>query len=246
MTVFRRSGFWRCSVNGNIHWVDEHLVERDHWDRDTGSYRNENLLKQVRAHVGTTARLVNPNAECPVCSAPVFFYQNVHGSRVFFDELGPPWPKHPCIHNELAEVDGAYAPIALTYADLRSQDEYDFIQKWNGAAGEEEFYEKYGTLPWEIFVCEKCYLGSELSVVVLRNAVGHKYFLAPKSGDLSMLEGQLVSYYKGWLSYLSPSDLRTVEFKLRRVGAKKVLHHFLGVEELDLKAYGWGTESVDD
>ncbi|MFV2045281.1 MAG: hypothetical protein ACC700_18865 [Anaerolineales bacterium] len=42
---------------------------------------------------------VNPHAECPVCGAPVFFYQSPYGGRVFFDELGPPWPKHPCTDN---------------------------------------------------------------------------------------------------------------------------------------------------
>ena len=40
---------------------------------------------------------LNPNANCPVCGAPVFFYQSPYGGRVFFDELGPPWPKHPCM-----------------------------------------------------------------------------------------------------------------------------------------------------
>lgn len=39
---------------------------------------------------------VNPNATCPVCGDNVFFYQSPYGGRVFFDELGPPWPKHPC------------------------------------------------------------------------------------------------------------------------------------------------------
>ena len=39
---------------------------------------------------------VIPNAECPVCGDLVFFYQSPDGGRVFFDELGPPWPKHPC------------------------------------------------------------------------------------------------------------------------------------------------------
>ena len=29
-----------------------------------------------------------------------FFYQNEHGSRVFFDSLGPPWPKHSCYHGD--------------------------------------------------------------------------------------------------------------------------------------------------
>lgn len=37
-----------------------------------------------------------PNAGCPVCGEAVFFYQSPSGGRVFFDELGPPWPKHPC------------------------------------------------------------------------------------------------------------------------------------------------------
>ncbi len=36
------------------------------------------------------------NAACPVCGAPVFFFSNENGSKVFFDSIGPPWPKHPC------------------------------------------------------------------------------------------------------------------------------------------------------
>lgn len=43
---------------------------------------------------------VHPNAICPVCGSSVFFYQSPHGGRVFFDELGPPWPKHPCTNNQ--------------------------------------------------------------------------------------------------------------------------------------------------
>ena len=42
---------------------------------------------------------VNPNAKCPVCGRSVFFYQSPEGGRVFFDESGPPWPKHPCTDN---------------------------------------------------------------------------------------------------------------------------------------------------
>lgn len=39
---------------------------------------------------------VNPNARCPVCKDPVFYYQSENGGRVFFDQLDWPWPKHPC------------------------------------------------------------------------------------------------------------------------------------------------------
>lgn len=33
---------------------------------------------------------------CPVCSDSVFFYKSPYDGRVFFDELGPTWLKHPC------------------------------------------------------------------------------------------------------------------------------------------------------
>jgi hypothetical protein len=48
---------------------------------------------------------VNPNAICPVCGTGVYFYANRFGSRVFFDELGPPWPKHPCTDNPRRRAD---------------------------------------------------------------------------------------------------------------------------------------------
>lgn len=38
----------------------------------------------------------NPNARCPVCGERVFFYRSPDGGAVYFDSLGPPWPKHPC------------------------------------------------------------------------------------------------------------------------------------------------------
>ena len=44
-----------------------------------------------------------PNSRCPVCDAAVFYYESPNGGRVFFDALGPPWPKHPCTDNGVAE-----------------------------------------------------------------------------------------------------------------------------------------------
>lgn len=51
-----------------------------------------------RSSVGsyTYDSFVNPNAHCPECGQEVFFYQSRAGGRVYFDELGPPWPKHWC------------------------------------------------------------------------------------------------------------------------------------------------------
>lgn len=58
------------------------------------------LLRTHGVRDRVIACFVNPNARCPVCGAPVYYYQNVRGSRVFFDDLGPPWPKHPCTDNQ--------------------------------------------------------------------------------------------------------------------------------------------------
>lgn len=46
----------------------------------------------------------DPNARCPVCGEAVFFYRSPYDGRVFFDELGPPWPKHPCTDTQRGAV----------------------------------------------------------------------------------------------------------------------------------------------
>ena len=33
---------------------------------------------------------------CGYCRQQIFYYENERGSKVFFDSLGPPWPKHRC------------------------------------------------------------------------------------------------------------------------------------------------------
>ncbi len=62
-------------------------------------YRNAKLLLNQNGANSAAGCYVNSNARCPVCSVPVFFYANAAGSRVYFDDLGPPWPKHPCTDN---------------------------------------------------------------------------------------------------------------------------------------------------
>lgn len=44
-------------------------------------------------------RITHPT-RCPVCHALIFFHTNGYGDVVFFDDLGPPWPKHPCLTSE--------------------------------------------------------------------------------------------------------------------------------------------------
>lgn len=48
---------------------------------------------------GTVESYLNPNAHCPVCGKPVYFYRSPFDGRVFFDDVGWPWPKHGCTDN---------------------------------------------------------------------------------------------------------------------------------------------------
>jgi len=104
MTFFLRRGHWRTNSAGNTYWVEEHyvqLIERFEWERVARApalaYNADRaLLRNYGAYGRPIARFLKPNALCPVCGEQVFYYQNEHGSRVFFDDLWPDWPKHPC------------------------------------------------------------------------------------------------------------------------------------------------------
>lgn len=54
-----------------------------------------------------------PNAICPICGAVVFFYIAPNGGRVFFDSLGPPWPKHGCTSG----VEGGLVPTRIPLSE---------------------------------------------------------------------------------------------------------------------------------
>ena len=99
VTTYRRSCHWRRGKDGSRHWVSPHSVSRG----GSATYRNA-YRSSLTASYSTSNRsvprfgtqsLVIPNASCPVCGASVCFYSNAHGAKVYFDDLGWPWPKHP-------------------------------------------------------------------------------------------------------------------------------------------------------
>lgn len=103
MSSHYRKGHLRKSKNGTVHWVSGHSVRRSGeswhqsttWPRSYGGSASPSTSTPVKGLEDRRVLLV-PNARCPVCGAQVFFFANSLGSRVFFDGLGPPWPKHPC------------------------------------------------------------------------------------------------------------------------------------------------------
>lgn len=103
MTEFDRSGHIRTNAYGTTFWVRGHVVRRDEWRHSVSAaeLRKADAISYLQRHLARTISgcYVTPNAKCPVCREPVFFYANSFGSRVFFDELGPAWTKHPCTDN---------------------------------------------------------------------------------------------------------------------------------------------------
>jgi hypothetical protein len=75
----------------------------------------------ARDHGGTVESYVNPNAHCPVCYEPVYFYRSPYNGRVFFDDLGWPWPKHRC-------TDNRREPQRATRASIGARPEHE--TKW--------------------------------------------------------------------------------------------------------------------
>lgn len=135
-----RSGHWRTSKSGNVHWVSGHSVDRDSggggglppsWSsRPVKPLRpvkppKPARLKRAKSPTNGSGRrasrvewhtrtLAQPNATCPVCGAAVYFYGNAAGSKVYFDELGPPWPKHPCT-DRTAAASWAAAAVSASW-----------------------------------------------------------------------------------------------------------------------------------
>lgn len=89
----------------------------------TGGYGGGRRVHYVAQPVAASAvfdeprSYLSPNAKCPVCGKSVFFYQSEHGGRVFFDDVGWPWPKHPCTDSAAAQQNTKiYAPSAPSTA----------------------------------------------------------------------------------------------------------------------------------
>lgn len=99
------------------------------WGGDTGfGWQNSPNVRATfpkRAPPPIRISTTIPNARCPVCHDVVFFYASPFGGRVFFDELGPPWPKHPCTDNPKRAVGLRSASEMKRTAPAKTQWERD-------------------------------------------------------------------------------------------------------------------------
>ena len=86
-------GVWYGSTGGGP------TLDDDSWLFKSVGDRSRREGRQTGTWSDLSFGLVDFNSTCPVCGAAVYFYESPYGGRVFFDELGPPWPTHPCTDN---------------------------------------------------------------------------------------------------------------------------------------------------
>lgn len=133
------------------------------------------LQSQFRSALSFT----NPNASCPVCGARVFFYQSPAGGRVFFDNLGPPWPKHPCTDSTIS-VDRVpkRSPVVAT----ESQPQDGRTPRWLDQG-------------WEPFICEEALpagVGYCMLVGRLRDVLTTLFLSTPRLPDHALIQMRTV------------------------------------------------------
>lgn len=169
---------------------------------------------------------VNPNAECPVCGDSVYFYQNEFGSRVYFDDLGPPWPKHPCTdsadyHTRSRKLAAVVEPV------IREDDEIEIIQSLLNDAHIDlngSFETKYKAKPWAPYLIEWCERqGAETLLILRRLTEGPlpRLFLKASGFTRRAPIGSLAYFSRNQLSYFAPRRAKVVEIMVSRVrGAK--------------------------
>jgi hypothetical protein len=213
MTRFWRQAFWRTSKNGVRHRVRKHLVDRDSWGP---LERSPSLvLSKMGVLKSRSARFATPNARCPVCGEQVWYYQNEYGSRVFFDDIGWPWPKHPCTDTGTRSSLSATRPEARTAADSA---EIDSAAKSAGIDLDYQFRKRHGKSPWELMVVTKSVRNQGVNLIVAQSVEDERqppFYFSFKASNRSMMPGDYFSRRRDRVSILDSKTLKAREFAVR-------------------------------
>lgn len=171
MTSFERRAHWRMGRRGKPSYVRQHSVSRSDWERYPHVPMPDPIVAKFGQLTGPTrwaVRYLTPNAHCPVCHAPVFYYQNKHGSRVFFDDVGPPWPKHPCTYTGADQSTFARGEVSPHH---RSFDDIVQLTNWYETRGVDptaDFRSAHHSEPWPLAVIAKRFKGQASVFFVLK------------------------------------------------------------------------------
>jgi hypothetical protein len=205
------------------------LVDRDDWSRSGGidlggidfGFAAKTRLAENGVIGSRSARFIAPNAKCPVCGEPVFYYQNEFGSRVYFDEIGWPWPKHPCTDNSTDRSSRLrrVSEFALTVPATRLPDESSAISLDLNLSGHDPdiyFSQRYRQRPWELMVVRKVFRDGNLNIVVADSLERERQVYFTFESRRRLLSRETVfSMKRGKISVLETKDFSVHEITVR-------------------------------
>lgn len=188
---------------------------------DFGKSYAMRTLKEHGAHRSWTACFVNPNASCPVCFAKVYYYQNQHGSRVFFDELGWPWPKHPCTDN--SKSSSGFKNLVAARFVCRTRGTVGDIMEAAKAAHFDpstEFRARYGRSPFDllkILDLRRKGFDNFIKAESVSPLLDEPRFIAFTSAKFVPAVGDYFSLDANEVSFIQPDTLTPHTFKAREL-----------------------------
>ncbi|MBO0898939.1 hypothetical protein J1G44_06130 [Cellulomonas sp. zg-ZUI199] len=144
-----------------------------------------------------------------MCGAAVYFYSNEHGSRVYFDEMGPPWPKHPCTQqgaSPSARVGHARVEPVL-YPIGEGQERLALAVRTDRRSGDAS----YGQTNGDAWIVVDQWVEDDATFLILRRAYslrGPRVWQALDPVDVST--GSLVFIASDQLSYVDMTTLEAV------------------------------------
>ncbi len=222
MSTFVRGSHYRTSKKGKVYPVRAASVTRDRWHRITLADRARLLrfLDKLNVTGSATARFIAPT-RCPICGAPVYFYQNEHGARVYFEELGPPWPKHPC--TDLPQAQRKNFKTKPMRPSAREGAEVATIRASEEQLGyqpDDDFAATYGSPRWPAFkVNERLKTASGMWLILTRiDGISSSPIFLFRHGWPACLRSNEVVFVRGrTLAYLNPRGLVPKELTGERV-----------------------------
>ena len=200
-----------------------HRTTSEDFDRSFAERR----LKECGATTSWSTCFVNPNARCPDCGAIVFFYQNDRGGRVYFDELGWPWPKHPCTDNTRGRASNMenYRPIAARARGAVV--EILEAAKLTGFDPNAAFRSRFGQSPWDLLVIERvARLGFENMIEArsISPSLDDTIFISFTSAKFVPSVGNYVSFDGRAISVLDRESFEPKPYKTRPISREQFEH----------------------
>jgi len=122
---------------------------------------------------------------------------------VYFDEMGPPWPKHPCTDAQLLARGG----------DASSRSAYRMRLSPGTVAHADDFRRRFTVAPAQAYEVEDISWNGHYSWLHVRRVGWLRWrtvFVIPQL--VPRVAGQLVFVSRGRLSLLHPTTLKVLEF----------------------------------